>query len=339
MMAFLRKRKGLCRSRKMALAAVLLLAVMLTCLIPAAADVSYAGARQSGQGAGEEPDWRSAREAAQEDEEPEEVRETASKTDARVFDQAKLFSAKEKDRLEELTAQCRETTGMDIVILTAYNDNRRSAMEYADDYYDFGGFGVGKKASGALFLLYMDGPGSSHGDYWISTTGNMIRILTDKRIEEMGSHVVSDLKGKQYAKAAQTFLKDIEYYVNKGIVAGQYNYDTETGEISIYRSIRWYEALIAVMISATAGVLACLGVKNQYAMKPSRRQMDNSLAAYRTNAKYAMNTVQDTLVKQYVTHTRISSSSGGGGRGGSSGRSSTHRSSSGRSHGGGGGRF
>ena len=344
MTAFRRIRRGLRGSRSMALAAALLLAMIFTCLIPAAADVAYAGARQRGQGAGEEPDWRSAWEAQEKaaagdgEEELEEDSQSASQTEKRVFDEAKLFSAKEEAKLEMLTAQCRETTGMDVVILTAYNDGRRSAMEFADDYYDYGGFGVGEKASGALFLLYMDGPGSTHGDYWISTTGNMIRILTDKRIEEMGSHVVSDLRGKEYAKAAQTFLKDIEYYVNKGIVAGQYNYDTETGEISIYRSIRWYEALLAVMISATAGVLACLGVKNRYAMKPSRRQMDNSLAAYRSNAQYAMNIVQDTLVKQYVTHTRISSSSGGGG-GGGGGRSSTHRSSSGRSHGGGGGRF
>ena len=242
---------GISGTRARILALGLLLATLLVCLVPGTAGVAYAASRQGSQGAGQEPDWRAALEASKEDQEEAAQEEQAQtgQTEARVFDQAKLFTAKENARLEELTAQCRDTTGMHVVILTAYNDGRRSAMAYADDYYDYGGFGVGEKASGVLLLIYMDSPGSKSGDYWISTAGNMIRILTDKRIEEMGRHVVSDLKGQEYAKAAQTFLKDIEYYVDKGIVAGQYNYDTETGEISIYRSIRWYEALFAVAVS------------------------------------------------------------------------------------------
>ena len=43
---------------------------------------------------------------------------------------------------------------MDVVVVSAYADDR-TAEEYADDYYDYGGFGVGKKASGVLLLYYM----------------------------------------------------------------------------------------------------------------------------------------------------------------------------------------
>lgn len=318
MMGFQRKRKGMTGSWAGLLAMVLLLATALAVLVPGTAEVVYAASRQEMQNAAQD------------------------QADLRVFDQAGMFSSQEKTELEELAAQCRKATGMDVVILTAYNDGRRSAAEYADDYYDNGGFGVGKKASGVLLLLYMDGPGSKSGDYWISTSGNMIRILTDKRIEEIGRKVVSDLKVQDYAGAAQAFLSDIKLYVDKGIASGQYNYDTATGEISVHRSIRWYEALFAVAVSGFAALSVCLGVKRQYAMKPSRRQEENSLLAYRSTAQCAMNVVQDTLVKQYVTHTRISvppAGSGVGRGGGGSGRSSTHTSSSGSSHGGGGGRF
>ena len=68
----------------------------------------------------------------------------------RVFDQAGLFSETEIIQLEEKIAQCRKSTKMDVVIVSAYADGERSAEEYADDYYDYGGFGVGKKASGVL---------------------------------------------------------------------------------------------------------------------------------------------------------------------------------------------
>ena len=76
---------------------------------------------------------------------------------------------------------------------------------------------------------------------------------------------------------------------------------------------------------------------HRYSMKPSRRQKENGLMAYRAGANFCMNNIQDILVKQFTTHTRISTSSGG--RAGGGGRSTTHTSSSGRSHGGGGGRF
>ena len=33
---------------------------------------------------------------------------------------------------------------MDVVVVSAYADDR-TAEEYADDYYDYGGFGVGKE--------------------------------------------------------------------------------------------------------------------------------------------------------------------------------------------------
>lgn len=52
----------------------------------------------------------------------------------RVFDQAGLFSETEIIQLEEKIAQCRKSTKMDVVIVSAYADEERSAEEYADDY-------------------------------------------------------------------------------------------------------------------------------------------------------------------------------------------------------------
>ena len=60
----------------------------------------------------------------------------------------------------------------------------RSAEEYADDdYYDYGGFGAGKKASGVncFYTIWTDLDG--RGECYISTAGTMINMLTDERIE------------------------------------------------------------------------------------------------------------------------------------------------------------
>ena len=263
----------------------------------------------------------------------------------RVFDQAGLFSETEIIQLEEKIAQCRKSTKMDVVIVSAYADEERSAEEYADDYYDYGGFGVGKKASGVLLLYYMDGPGQPGGECYISTTGTMINMLTDERIESILDDVYGDLGNRDFAGAAEHFLEDVKAYVKEGVESGQYTYDRDTGEIVRYHSIRLYEVAIAVVIAGILAGSVCLDIKKRYAMKQSSREVSNSLQAYRADCAFHFSVAGDKMVNKYVRSVPIprNTSSGSGGRGhsgsSSAGRSTIHTSSSGSSHGGGGRRF
>ena len=263
----------------------------------------------------------------------------------RVFDQAGLFSETEIIQLEEKIAQCRKSTKMDVVIVSAYTDGERSAEEYADDYYDYGGFGVGKKASGVLLLYYMDGPGQPGGECYISTTGTMINMLTDERIESILDDVYGDLGNRDFAGAAEHFLEDVKVYVKEGVESGQYTYDRDTGEIVRYHSIRLYEVAIAMVIAGISAGSVCLDIKKRYAMKQSSREVSNSLQAYRADCAFHFSVAGDKMVNKYVRSVPIprNTSSGSGGRGhsgsSSAGRSTIHTSSSGSSHGGGGRRF
>ena len=262
----------------------------------------------------------------------------------RVFDQAGLFSETEKIQLEEEIAQCRKNTKMDVVVVSAYADDR-TAEEYADDYYDYGGFGVGKKASGVLLLYYMDGPGQPGGECYISTTGTMINMLTDERIESILDDVYGDLGNRDFAGAAEHFLEDVKAYVKEGVESGQYTYDRDTGEIVRYHSIRLYEVAIAMVIAGISAGSVCLDIKKRYAMKQSSREVSNSLQAYRADCAFHFSVAGDKMVNKYVRSVPIprNTSSGSGGRGhsgsSSAGRSTIHTSSSGSSHGGGGRRF
>ena len=263
----------------------------------------------------------------------------------RVFDQAGLFSETEIIQLEEKIAQCRKSTKMDVVIVSAYADGERSAEEYADDYYDYGGFGVGKKASGVLLLYYMDGPGQPGGECYISTAGTMINMLTDERIESILDGVYGDLGNRDFAGATEHFLEDVKAYVKEGVESGQYTYDRDTGEIVRYHSIRLYEVAIAMVIAGILAGSVCLDIKKRYAMKQSSREISNSLQAYRADCAFHFSVAGDKMVNKYVRSVPIprNTSSGSGGRGhsgsSSAGRSTIHTSSSGSSHGGGGRRF
>ena len=258
----------------------------------------------------------------------------------RVFDQAGLFEAWEKEELEERISREREEIGMDLAVVTAFRQEGSSAKEYADDFYDEMGLGEGREDSGALYLIYMDGPGEVQGEYYISTAGEMIRILTDERIRRLGEAAVSRLSAQDYAGSALLVMEEIEEYAAMGVESGQYNYEEETGRVSPYRSLRWYEVLAAVGVAGAAAAGVCLAVVRDYGMEQTDRRRRNASMAYQAQARIRTDGTADRLVNQFVTRQRIAPVSGRSGPGGGHpGRSTTHRSGSGRSHGGGGARF
>lgn len=256
----------------------------------------------------------------------------------RVYDQAGLFSESQSQELESRIQVLKQDMNMDVVVVTAADAGGKSAVAYADDFYDYGGFGNHDDFSGVLFLIDMD-----NREITVSTTGAMRRFLTDDRIEAMLDHGYGYVQDGDYAGAAGKFLEDMSYYYQKGIPGNQYLYDTETGKVSRYHSIRWYELLLALAVSVFCGGVACLNVRREYAMKGEQKRAAAYHMAYRANAQFRFGNQQDHLANSFVTQRIIQRSTGGGGGGGfggsSSGRSSTHTGSSGRSHGGGSRKF
>ena len=263
--------------------------------------------------------------------------------DGRVFDQAELFLEEEEEELQQAIDALREKMDMDAAVVTA-EENPGSAQAYADDFYEAHGFGTGSGYDGALLLIDMD-----NRELCISTQGKMVRYLTDSRIEAVLDDMYGYAAAGEYYQAAGVFVEDLEICFENGIAADQYNYDSETGKVSRYRSVRWYEALFALAAAAACGGFAVLGVVREYNMRDEESRMEaNFKLSYRKDSAFRLGSrVTDLLIGSYVTQQVIASQdrrSGSGRSGGSrslssGGRSTTHRSSSGRSHGGGSRKF
>lgn len=255
-----------------------------------------------------------------------------------VYDQADLLSYDEEMELASQITELQSRMDMGLAIVTT-DENSGSAKDYANEFYEFYEVGIGSDYSGALFLIDM-----ANGELWITTEGKMIRYLTDDRIEELLDDTIEYAYESEFYEAAEAFLAGVEAYYEAGIESGQYNYDTETGEVSRYKSIRWYEVLIALIISGAVAGGAVLMVLFEYNMKDNTSKMSaNFKLSYRKDSGFALdNILADVLLGSYVTRTAIrtqNSNRSGGGGSSSAGRSSTHRSSSGRVHGGGGRKF
>lgn len=251
----------------------------------------------------------------------------------KVVDQAGLFSAGEVEQLQALCAQAVEETGLDVVIVTTEDAEGKTARAYADDYFDYNGYGTGSDYSGILFLIDMD-----NREIYLSTCGLAIRYFTDWRIERMLDDLYLYVSEGDYNGAGRAFTQQVKNYVAAGIVEDQYNYDTETGESDSYhRENVWQQlgkkALVAIPIAAV--LMAVVGL---YVKAANGKKVTVQENTYLINNSFHIAEQRDMFLRESVQRRRIqNNSSGGGGSGG--GRSSTHSGSSGRSHGGGGRRF
>ena len=210
----------------------------------------------------------------------------------------------------------RENYNIDAVIVTANDLQGKNTMEYADDYYDYNGYGLGGNKSGILLLIDMN-----DRKIWISTSGDAIEYFTDNRIDSIISDISKYLSNEEYFDACNIFLTDIQYYIDSGIPEGQYTYSEEENTLKI--------VLIALAVAVVVAGLTCIIIVNSY-----KNSKSVSSVNYVDNNSIVFTKRRDTFVNTFTTKTKIERNNSSGGSG-----SSTHRSSSGNTHGGGGGSF
>lgn len=237
----------------------------------------------------------------------------------RVVDSADLMTQEEETQLLSKLNSIYETQQFDVVVVTVTDLEGKSAMAYADDYYDYNGYGYGSNKDGCLLLIKVASPDDR--EYWISTTGYGITALTDYGIETIGNDIVPHLKDGDYYGAADRFASDVEVYVKEA--KNGKPYDVNHKKKNYVKS-----AGTAFAIAAVIMLIIVLSIKKSY--KPV--QFNRNASNYLVNGSLAINGSYDNFTYSNVTRTKIEKSS-------SSGGSSTHSGSSGTSHGGGGGRF
>lgn len=233
-----------------------------------------------------------------------------------VVDDAKLLSQDEINELKVNIENFRENYNMDVVIVTSNDLQGKTPRDYADDYYDYNGYGLGDNKSGLLLLIDMD-----DRKIWISTSGDAIEYFTDNRIDYIVNDISKYLSNEEYFDACNIFLTDIQYYIDNGVPEDQYTYSEEEHTLKVL--------LIALGISAVVAGLTCIIVVNSYKNSKSVSSIN-----YVDNNSIVFTKRRDTFVNTFTTKTKIEKNNSGGGNG-----SSTHRSSSGNTHGGGGGSF
>ena len=232
-----------------------------------------------------------------------------------VVDDANLLSSQEETKLRIDLENFKNEYNMDAVIVTSNDLDGKSQMDYADDYFDYNGYGVGEDKSGLLLLIDMD-----DRKVWISTSGEAIKYFTDSRIQNIVDDITTQLKNADYFEGCNEFINDINYYAEEGIPAGQYTYN----EAERTQKVIFIGLGAGLIVASVVSLLVVNSYKNSKSISTANYVDRNSIVFTRK---------KDRFISTYTSKTKIERNNS------SSGGSSTHTSSSGNTHGGGGGSF
>lgn len=262
----------------------------------------------------------------------------AALADVQVIDDANIIGSDLERQITEVIERVEKEHQVDLVVLTTrdvptdYSDSLYRVRDYADDYYDNGGYGMGEDFSGMLYLIDMN-----NRVPWISTGGVMIEYMNDYRIGQLHDAGDRYLQRQDYGRAALAVMQQTAEFMDQGRMKGSFIYDEATGRrlSGVYNPLEPFEIFIAAGAGVAVAAVFAASVSASYSLKGKTYRYDLS-----SNSEYTVTRDDEQYLRQTVS--RMARSTGGGGHSGS-GRSGgmgsgVHRSSGGRSHGGGGGR-
>lgn len=239
-----------------------------------------------------------------------------------MVDDAGLLSTEDTASMESQLADLCQKYDMHYVIVTDDDPDISSAMEVADDFFDYNGYGTGNDRSGILLYINM-----STRDVWISTRGFGITAFTDAGIDYILDQLVDGLGDEAYYETFETYVALCDDFTEQAKNGTPYDVDHMPQE-----PFPWFGGLIICLaLGAIVGLIYILILRGQLkSVAPNE-----SAADYVVNGSMHVTGSREFFLYRTVTkqeRPKENSSGGGGG-------STTHRSSSGATHGGGGRKF
>ena len=241
----------------------------------------------------------------------------AAQSKSRLIDNAKLLSSSEFEKLSSKLGEISERQQMDIVILTEQSLGGKSPQDYADDYFDYNGYGIGADKSGILLLLNMEGR-----DWHISTKGHAITVFTDAGLEYISDKFLPKLKSKDYGEAFEIFANLCDEFITHANTDKPY----DSGNLPKNPFNVWLWVPVAILVGVFVAWMVMAYMKKQLKTSEKKAKADDYI---QKNSLKIKNSRDIFLYSNIIRHARPKSNSG----------SSTHRSSSGSIHGGRGGKF
>ena len=243
----------------------------------------------------------------------------------RLVDGADLLSDSEESDLSDLLDGISERQQVDVVVVTVDSMEGETAVVYADDYYDYNGYGFGNGRDGILLLISME-----ERDWCMTTCGYGITAFTDAGQAYISEQFLSDLSAGDYAAAFTNFAELCDDFITQAKTGEPYDVDNlPPGSFEPVWGLMTALAVAFIISLVVTGFM-----KGQLKSVHSQYAADN----YIKQGSMQLTKKDDLFLYKHVDRRkRVENNSSN--RSSSSGGSRTHRSSSGATHGGRSGKF
>ena len=238
----------------------------------------------------------------------------------RVWDEAELLTDIEERTLITKLTNISEKHQVDVVVVTVESTDGLSPMAYADDFFDYNGYGFGDARDGVLLLLSME-----ERDWWISTRGYGITAFTDFGIEYIGEEIVEYLSDGDYVGGFTKFADMADEFIT--LAKAGTPFDVDSMPKKPFNAV--LSAIIALIIGFIAGKVYTGRMKGEL----NTVRFQKEAKSYVKGGSFKVTDSKDFFLYRHLDRTVKESDDD------KDGGSSTHTSSSGASHGGGGGKF
>lgn len=267
----------------------------------------------------------------------------------RLIDDASLLSESESEDISKSLDEMSEEKDFDFVIATTANTDGKSSAEYADDLFDYGGFGMGEDGEdGMLLLIDMD-----NREIWISTRGSGLYIYPDREIDRITDDIWEYVSDGEYYTAFLAFMSSAESVTDEPYYSGDASQVTDIdisgiGGASSAEPRGYFETFTVswriIMPLVVGFLIALITVSVMKGQLKSVKRGTNASNYVRSDS-FRLDSSTDRFLYSSITKVPRAQSEPGG-RGGHSNGShgsfhggGTHVSSSGHTHGGGGRHF
>lgn len=268
-----------------------------------------------------------------------------------IIDDADLLTDSEEIQLAEKIDTINSTHSINVVIHTATDTDDKYVEDYADDFYDNGGY----SADGLVFVISM-----AERDYYTSTCGTLVDSLPAYRIDSICEPVVPYLSSGEYYTAFELYLEQLDNYLSSdwysgdipyddGYYAGDEYYGNNYYEDEYYYEDNYYPSssgslfdgvaareIVLIIIAVIIAVVVTTILKNKMNTAVKKHDADD----YVVKGSFNLETSRDAFIGSHTTRRALPQNNnnhgprpGGGGGGGA------RVSSGGVRHGGSGGKF
>lgn len=248
-----------------------------------------------------------------------EAQQPAEEHPPRLVDEADLLTDDEEGTLVDKLDTVSEKWQCDVAVVTVDSLGGKTATEFADDYFDYNGYGYGDNADGVMLVISMESR-----DWAISTHAFGIEAFTDAGQEYIMDKVTPPLGDGSYAEAFNVFADQCDDFLEKARAGEPYDKGSLPKESHAKLYLLWIiPCLIAGAIVAFVMTINEKKSLKSVMKKAGAREYINGVKLSKKSDKFLYRNLDKVLIE-------TDDDDGG---------SSTHVSSSGETHGGSSGKF